>query len=548
MNTRLAKIIFGIKSASGANGILYFLQKIPLVKRLIPDKIYADLGTKTFVTGFFQVLGILFGIAKKLLYLFFLLFVTYMYGNMANEHMQFHFGAQFAAFRHVFFCLSCVAMFLTESTILSATREKYIAIRQMRVEPKEYVAATFPLQKAIFLASYLFPLLFVAHICGGTIGDGFLLFLTLAAFRIGGEALQLACMRHLNKALNLKTYYVVAVYFLLMVLALVPVAMENRGMALIAPVYHFLYGPAGILCQALLLLAGLFYIRFGYKDQDWNRSILQNLKLEYLIGSGKNTATAAFRDVQMKDDDIEVDADKLKRIQKKQGYEYLNALFFARHRRVLFKPVLTRLAAIGMVAALFALMITKKTFDLQPREITEMTPIMVFLMYLLSVAGKATKAMFYNCDNSMLKFAFYREPKTILRNFGIRLRRIAAYNLLIGAAVCTAIMLVVALSGGQIFTTALIAMYLTILLLAVFFTVHYMFLYYVLQPYTSDLTIKSPVYSAVNYIVYFLCLICLQIEHAGLIFMFGVIGATLLYCIVALLLVYRLAPRLFRVK
>ena len=67
-----------------------------------------------------------------------------------------------------------------------------------------------------------------------------------------------------------------------------------------------------------------------------------------------------------------------------------------------------------------------------------MLPSFVFIMYSITVADKSCRAMFYNCDKDLLRYAWYRKPKVILRSFGIRLRRVALYNGLVAGALCLA--------------------------------------------------------------------------------------------------------------
>ena len=64
-------------------------------------------------------------------------------------------------------------------------------------------------------------------------------------------------------------------------------------------------------------------------------------------------------------------------------------------------------------------------------------PILAYSAYLwpraltAGPARYACRAMFYNCDKDLLRYAWYRKPKVILRSFGIRLRRVALYLSLI---------------------------------------------------------------------------------------------------------------------
>lgn len=48
--------------------------------------------------------------------------------------------------------------------------------------------------------------------------------------------------------------------------------------------------------------------------------------------------------------------------------------------------------------------------------------------------------------------------------------------------------------------------------------------------------------------MYALCFLCLQIEAGGLAFTMATLGFTVLYILGALILVYRRAPKSFRVK
>lgn len=48
--------------------------------------------------------------------------------------------------------------------------------------------------------------------------------------------------------------------------------------------------------------------------------------------------------------------------------------------------------------------------------------IFVFLMYCITSGRSITRALFYNCDQSLMKYGYYRRPDAILKNFRIRLR------------------------------------------------------------------------------------------------------------------------------
>ena len=57
-------------------------------------------------------------------------------------------------------------------------------------------------------------------------------------------------------------------------------------------------------------------------------------------------------------------------------------------------------------------------------------PVFLFVMYLVNRGTTFTQALFINCDHSMLTYAFYKKPGTILKLFWIRLRELVKINLL----------------------------------------------------------------------------------------------------------------------
>ena len=79
-----------------------------------------------------------------------------------------------------------------------------------------------------------------------------------------------------------------------------------------------------------------------------------------------------------------------------QGYAYLNALFFARHRRQLVKPVKIRLLlilAVFLGGLAFAFLDPAKAQQ-AAGQIVSFLPFFVFIMYFMSVADKPAARCF----------------------------------------------------------------------------------------------------------------------------------------------------------
>ena len=106
--------------------------------------------------------------------------------------------------------------------------------------------------------------------------------------------------------------------------------------------------------------------------------------------------------------------------------------------------------------------------------------------------------------------------------------------------------LVLILAKGDI--VRFIPIFISIITLSCFFSIHYLFLYYIIQPYTSQLTVKSPIYKIASFIVYIAAYSCLQVETQSIWFTLTVILVTVIYALIALTLVYKFAPKNFKLK
>ena len=82
----------------------------------------------------------------------------------------------------------------------------------------------------------------------------------------------------------------------------------------------------------------------------------------------------------------------------------------------------------------------------------------------------------------------------------------------------------------------------------VMFTVHHLFMYYVFQPYTTDLNVKNPFFKLGNALIYLISYICLDLRINVRIFAPIVLVVSIVYTAVALICVYVFSPKTFRVK
>ena len=104
----------------------------------------------------------------------------------------------------------------------------------------------------------------------------------------------------------------------------------------------------------------------------------------------------------------------------------------------------------------------------------------------------------------MLEYNFYREPKVIVGLFKKRLETIIKINLIpsiiIGIGNITLLIIV-----GNYNVFNIIFGFLFIIFLSIFFSLHYLVMYYLLQPYDKDLKVRKISYSIVSILTYYVC-------------------------------------------
>ena len=532
--------IIKMRGALWVNAFLYYFSRLWMVGRLVPPTAYAGYRAKKALSAAAVAVRQIIDLCGKPLYL--LTFLVLPVILLAGSRPQFA-GQEFSLFLSMLFFLSCILGAFGDSHIFNVTREKVAFLKYLHADARSYIQASLALRYVPFFSYYLPFLLLAAWLFSAPLWQGAAAWVLLAAFRMMSEAFHLFVFDRTGRVLVRSTGYAWLVIAVGLAGAYVPPLLGldwHMGLAafLLHPASISAFAAAGALC--------LYYIAAGYPG--YARKLPRSLDLNFLLSSMLKTASgSSFKEVEVREADAALSPEALAKLQRLKGSDYL---FFARHRRQLLRPVWYRLAAAALAfAAAAALRISSPELAAAlSRNLTAMLPSFVFIMYSITVADKSCRAMFYNCDKDLLRYAWYRKPKVILRSFGIRLRRVALYNGLVAGALCLAAAGFCLISGTGIFTADLALFCAALLLLSLLFTAHHLCLYYIFQPYSESLKTKNPLFSGIHAAMYLLCFACLQIEVGGSFFTAVLLGFTVLYIAAALVLVYFRAPRSFRIK
>ncbi len=523
MNKTL-RLSFALKNTYRVNSILYALKQVPLLKRLLPDRLYQVRGFKIFA----NVLSVLWEIVGT-----FLGKLCYFLVMVALPSSVFDGMAANALFLHILFFLSLVGGLLN-ATLFDPSKDQYYAIILLRMNAKEYTLVNFFYQMGkTWLGFALFGMIF-GSIAGLALWQCLLIPFFIVGLKITAAALELRIIQWTGNLLfpvsagNWKLF----VTLLLLGLAY---GLPWLGTALAPQVVCYL--------MAVPVLTGILSLR-ELLHFDQYRSVHQQVQTQQLSALQQTKTIAQKQSQRQISNDTSISSGK-------SGMEFLNELFIKRHRKILWRPAL-RIAGI-CAAVVAALLVAIQAVPDAGRDIVELLmkkfPFFILLLYFINRGTGFTTALFMNCDHCLLTYSFYKQPRWLLRLFRIRLLEIIKINLLPALVIGLGLDLLLFAAGSAGEPLHYLVMPVSILCMSVFFSVHYLTLYYLLQPYNIGTEMKSATYQICVSVTYVVCyMLSFNLEIPALVFCGSAIAFCLLYAAVACGLVYLFSPKTFRLR
>lgn len=524
------------------NVLLYYVRKLPLVGEKIPYRLYGETDIKKAIGAIpvvFSVIGAFVGT-----FLYFLLMIklpaNWIQGFWEKEGI---FVDQKAVMGYLFLIFSFLPGSFLVSNLTEGAKKDYVLLHVMRIPAAQHYRSKMVLKGVKDTICFLVPLLWF-----GFGAESALFVVSLFFTRYIGHAGILQHYRHSEKKGKKVFWKSLGKTFLMfgIILAL------GYGVAAAVPRLFFdRYVMAEVVVFLSFTLVGMFCFSKVWKYGGYTIFAKKMVSLKDFLEQDDAVKEARAADVQIQDKDISKEELRSRKYEEKEGYDYLNAIFFERHKRIVSRAVKSRIIiilAVGLIGAVALLFVgeqmKQKTFE----AMTQMMPVMVFVMYLESTGRRICKAMFFNCDISLLKYGYYREADAILKNFKIRLRKLLMLDAVPAAIICGMILLWTLLCGEILAVWKVIPLMAGSLLLSAFFCLFHLFMYYITQPYTEEKTVKSPIFSVVNALVYFGCYLCLQIQTGSWLFTLGVLAVTIIFIPLSYFCVFRFAPKTFKIR
>ena len=522
------RISFALKNTYRVNGILYAVKQIPLLKQILPNDIYKVHGFKILA----HVLSVLWEIVSVFLgkILYFLLMIIAplaLFGLPLQKEP--------AVFLHMFVFLTVIGAF-TNTYMFNPQKDKYYAIILLGMDARKYTLVNYTYsQIKLFLGFTLCGFVF-----GGLTGlkawQSILIPLSAMGMKTAWAVYDLVKYERTGDVTNENKLDKVA-WIIMAVLLAAAYGLPVLGIVLPETVSLILLG--------IGIVAGLAGIPKILRFRQY-RALYKELLTNSLTVQIDKSAQVKLQQAQvnkMISTDTSVTSTK-------DGFAYLNELFIKRHQKILWKSAekITLGAIVVFAAMVLAVIFFSEAKEAVNRMLMNALPYFVFVMYLINRGTGFTRALFVNCDHSLLTYAFYKKPDNILRLFRIRLWEITKINLLPALVIGGALALLLFLSGGTDNPLNYALIFVTITALSIFFSVHYLTLYYLIQPYNAGTEIKSGTYQLAIWLTYMICYMMIQIKLPTLYFGIIAIVFCVVYSVAASILVYKWAPKTFRIR
>ena len=523
--SKALKISFALKNTYRVNGILFSLKQIPIIKRLLPIKLYSVRGLKAFANVLAVMWEIISAFIGKFLYLITMVFgAGFLYEDLPADRLALH----------IMLPLTVIGCF-ANTHIFNPTKDKYYAIFIMKMDAREYTIVNYLYAIIKVIAGFMpFTLLFGLY--GGIpLWLCLLLPLCIAGMKLFFAASSLWDYERRGHGYNESKLgrYVWGGMAILLAAAYVPPVF---GLALPSVVSTGMF----LICIPLGIVGLVKVLKF----RDY-RAINKELLSELTGQMDSKARKQALKQANEK----KISADT-SITSSRRGFEFLNDLFIKRHRKILWNSTKKiSYVCIFLIAGIMMVIFMKP--EIKP-EINGMVmtwlPYFVFIMYAINRGTNFTQALFMNCDHSLLTYSFYKQPAFILKLFRIRLREIMKVNAVPAFVIGGGLALVLFVTGGTDDPLDYVVLVVSILCMSMFFSIHYLMIYYLLQPYNAGTEMKSGTYRIVLILTYVICFAMMQVRMPIMVFGAMTIAFCVIYGIIASVLVYRFAPRTFRIR
>lgn len=492
------KQISQIKNRSNLNKLFYYLRKFFITKPFVSPYIYMNYNFKDKSSNVFKVFYYLKKILYKFIYLLFIMLMASVLSE-ASKNINFINNLSILKLSHIniFFALWTALLFWGnyKSKLLSYDEFKDTLVFSFQIPFSRIYS--FEL-KETFIDRVIYSIIVFAYIAFNLKHLPLAIFAVILVFfaMYFAESFSFILAKRIKRELNAAeaTIMLFLGSFILIFFSIVNI--------------NLLYK------IALSISLALIYIFFTYKNlydiqtiENFNQLMTQNI-----VNSRNQLEDVANMNLASVKIDEDIDANKSdKFIEESSGYTLFNKIFLSRHRNLWYKPL--RIQSIGILVFLLTVSIylfLSRYFNIVQIFRNEskykdiylfITKAFLFFSYFTGTGEKLSQAYYKNADYSLLHYSFYRRKETIWLQYLSRVKSAIMMGF-VPFIILASFGLIWSLSFSDLIIIDLLSFLINILVISLFFNLHYLFMYYIIQPFNAKLEAKSVIYTLAKIMIY----------------------------------------------
>ena len=501
------------------NSFIYQLKRLPIFKDLFTEDIYKNTTTKKVLGTIGVTLYSIKAILLKFLYFYIIYYISIKaFKNTSKE-----------TFIHVYFFLTVIGMFI-HNRLLDPSKKKYFSIILFKMDATKFFRGyLFFNQIKILFWNTIFLFSFSSILKIPITYTILLIIFSFFARLIGERGLIIFYKKyHYMWYSNTKLYF--------------PIVLSIFSLSLLPIINIYLSFNTLMIVTIISIFLGILSLIYLIKIKDYELMYKELTHMTNPMDSKNNKDYLKQSMVEVRDKDKIINS---KKIENKVGFDYLNAIFYERHKEILGRSV-KRYSLI--ITVFYIIIIYFILNNLYSKTINDYLKVHIYwlplVMYFVNRGSIMTQAMFYNSDHALLNYNFFKEPDNLLGLFKKRLLTVIKLNLLPAILIALGNSIIYILTNH---TDLIIINLLLVFSLNVFFSVHYLVIYYLLEPYNKNMEMKSIPYLVVSLLTYLLSFTISQISIMPILLVIIVLVFTIIYIPLSLYLVYKYAPITFKI-
>ncbi|MCI9335964.1 MAG: hypothetical protein HFH93_00245 [Lachnospiraceae bacterium] len=462
------------------NAFLYYLSRLPVLGKIVHTSWYSRYRLKKIWSLFSLAFGFVKSALANNIGTFVLLYVV-PHLFLAEEQV----GT--GVFLVLFILVKCLAGAIIECGLFKSSAEDYTFLTHFMVDPVSYYRYK-AAKNAFFHCFMLFPVLYFLFCDWGMVG-ALVLFKLLCM--LGGNVVYLSFYKRYGHLPEKRIRRIIA--YSLILLAYVGVYLGLYGSIAISPVWQF---AAGAVCGILAAACWGYHMRYSdYKKIAVKFASQSAITFRITVKS----STAGEEENGLLESGWEENREFFRAHEKETPERYLEQAFTRRFGRAIRKVRRDRILSMFFIGAVMGLGIRAGWLPVTSDTVLDYTPVLISFATSMAFGDRLMQMYFRNIDLHML-YHHMASPAFIRRSMLQRYLYLLKGDLVSSAVIVLHILFLLFLSGLSLPVSTVVKLAAVCIIFLVFWETYECIVYYLIQPYSVDMTAKSPVFKVLGYL------------------------------------------------